>query len=284
MIGSFDHAIVEDLVSRGVAAKGAIPTTQIIADTFDRFVPRFASELLLPGQKARLGTIRSTVLASLTSLFSALANRGITLARAEADFTHSWELTVGGMSRTVELGGMRDLEGVFDDGRPAIIDLIWSNSDKRYRTMIDDGEAVQRSVYSHTVEADGDANPLTSYFLLKHERFVCTDSVLDPDLAGGSDQADDDEPDLGGDPAGLWPRIEASVEDALMKIATGDFESLSADVYADFGVRPGEKNTDVTKAINDLKEATDAQGRLLVVKPQTFSPFNIIYGIAGDYS
>src|SRR5699024_11461114 len=56
MIGTFVHAIVEDLVSRGVAAKGAIPTTQNIADTFDGFVPRFASELLLPGQKARLGT------------------------------------------------------------------------------------------------------------------------------------------------------------------------------------------------------------------------------------
>src|SRR5699024_12366879 len=113
--------IVQDLFSKVVSANGALPTTQNTADTFDRFVPRFASELLLPGQKSRLGTIRSTVLASLTSLFTALANRGITLTRAEADFTHMWELTVGGMSRTVELGGMRDIEGVFEDGLPAII-------------------------------------------------------------------------------------------------------------------------------------------------------------------
>src|SRR5699024_12144833 len=89
MIGTFVHAIVEDLVSRGAATNGGLPTTQNFADTFDRFVPRFASELLLPGQKARLGTIRSTVLASLTSLFTALANRGITLTGAEADFTHT---------------------------------------------------------------------------------------------------------------------------------------------------------------------------------------------------
>src|SRR5699024_3031983 len=283
MIGTFVHAIVEDLVSRGAATNGALPTTQNIADTFDRFVPRFASELLLPGQKARLGTIRPTVLASLTSLFTALANRGITLTGAEADFTHTWELTVGGAPKSVELGGMRDLEGAFDDGRPAIIDLKWSNSGKRFRTMIDDGEAVQLSVYSHTAEADGGGNPLTAYFLLKQGRFVCTDPVLDPDFTGGSDAADDGT-DLGGDPAGLWPRVEASVEDALTKIATGDFESLSADVYADFGIRPGEENTDVTKAIKDLKEAADADGRLLVVQPQTFSPFNIIFGIAGDHS
>src|SRR5699024_3839375 len=198
-----------------------------------RCVRRFGSELRLPGQNARLGSIRSTVLASLTSLFNALENRGITLTSAETDFTHTWEITVGGTPRSVELGGMRDLEGAFDDGRPAIIDLKWSNSDKRFRTMIDDGEAVQLSVYSYTAEADGDGNPLTAYFLLKQGRFVCTDSVLDPDFTGGSDAADD-ETDLGGDPAGLWPRIEASVEDALTKIATGDFESLSADVYADF--------------------------------------------------
>src|SRR5699024_293166 len=160
---------------------------------------------------------------------------------------HTWELTVQGTPRTVELGGMRDLEGAFDDGRPAIIDLKWSNSGKRFRTMIDDGEAVQLSVYSHTADADGDGNPLTAYFLPKQGRFVCTDSVLDPDFTGGSGDTVDCGAGLGGDPAGLWPRIEASVEYALTKIATGDFESLSADVYADFGIRPGEKNTDLNK-------------------------------------
>ena len=138
MIGTFVHAIVEKLVTRGAAPNGSLPTTQIIADTFDRFVPRFASELLLPGQKARLGTIRSTVLASLTSLFTTLQDCGITLTGAEAAFTRSWKLTVDGAPRTVELAGMRDLEGTIDDGRPVIIDLKWSNSGKRYRTMIDE--------------------------------------------------------------------------------------------------------------------------------------------------
>lgn len=284
MIGTFVHAIVENLVTTGAAANGSLPTTPMIADTFDRFVPRFASELLLPGQKARLGTIRSTVLASLASLFTALQNRGITLTGAEADFTHAWELTIGGSPRTVELGGMRDLEGTFDDGRPAIIDLKWSNSGKRYRTMIDEGEAAQLSVYSRTAEASGDGNPLTAYFLLKQGRFVCTDSALDPDFTGGSDGSDESGTDPAGDAAGLWPRIEASVEDALTKIATGDFESLSADVYADFGITPEEKSTDLDKEIKAIKDAASAEGRLFIDKPQRFSAFNIIYGIAGDHS
>src|SRR5699024_6887613 len=176
MIGTFVHAIVEDLVSGGAATNGDIPTPQTIDETFDPFVPRFAPELLPPGQTARLGTLRSTVLASLTSLFTALENRGITPTAAEAAFAHPWELTIGGTPNTVELGGMRDLEGAFDDGRPAIIDLKWANSAKRYRTMIDDGEAVQLSVYSHTSDDTGEGNPLTAYFLLKQGRFVCTDS------------------------------------------------------------------------------------------------------------
>ena len=146
MIGTFVHAIVEELVGRGAPPDGAVPSTQVIAETFDRFVPRFASELLLPGQKARLGTIRSTVLASLASLFTTVQERGITLTGAEAAFTRSWELTVDGGLKTVELGGMRDLEGAIDDGRPVIIDLKWANSGKRYRTMVDEGRsrAVER--------------------------------------------------------------------------------------------------------------------------------------------
>ncbi|MDN5587839.1 MAG: PD-(D/E)XK nuclease family protein [Brevibacterium sp.] len=284
MIGTFVHAIVEELVGRGAPPDGAVPSTQVIAETFDRFVPRFASELLLPGQKARLGTIRSTVLASLASLFTTVQERGITLTGAEAAFTRSWELTVDGGLKTVELGGMRDLEGAIDDGRPVIIDLKWANSGKRYRTMVDEREAVQLSVYSHTAEGSGDRNPLTAYFLLKQGRFVSTDSALDPDFTGGLSETGDSGADLVGDPAGLWPRIEASVEDALTKIATGHFESLSADVYADFGIRPGEKNMELNKAIKSIKDEITEEGRLFIDKPQTFSAFNLIYGIAGDHS
>src|SRR5699024_3748225 len=215
MIGTFVHAIVEDLVSGGAATNGALPTPQTIAETFDRFVPRFASELLLPGQKARLGTIRSTVLASLTSLFTALENRGITLTAAEAAFTHPWELTIGGTPITVELSGMRDLEGAFADGRPTIIDLKWANSAKWYRAMIDDGEAVQLSAYSRTSDDTGEGYPLTAYFLLTQGRLVCTNSALDPDVSGGGDDAAESDIELGADPPSLWPRIESSVADAL---------------------------------------------------------------------
>ncbi|AOP54150.1 PD-(D/E)XK nuclease family protein [Brevibacterium aurantiacum] len=285
MIGTLVHAVVQHLVDAGETSGDKNPTASAIATTFDRLVPRFASELLLPGQLTRRNTIRSTALASLTHLFTALQDRGVHLTAAEADFTYDWTLTIAGSPRVIPLRGQRDLEGTFDDGRPTIVDLKWANFDKRYRTMIDDGEAVQLSVYSRTADAPTGAKPLTSYFMLKQGRFVSTDSALDPNFTGGgADSFDDEGNGLGGDPAGLWPIIQRSVEEALTKIATGRFDSPSGDIYAKLQTAPGVRNTEVTKALKALKEEALAEQRLFVIKPQSYSDFNHIYGIAGDHS
>lgn len=284
MIGTLVHAVVEHLVRHSERGDGAIPSAARIATTFDHFVPRFAAELLLPGQLARRNTIRSTVLASLTHLFTAAQNRGFYITGAEENFCVDWTLTIAGTPRTVQLRGQRDLEGAFVDGRPVIIDLKWANSDKRYRTMIDDGEAVQLSVYSRTTDAPPGVHPLTSYFMLKQGRFVSTDDCLDPDSTGRADAFDDDGYGLGGDPAGLWPIIEESVEHALSNIVAGRFDSPNADTHADLDATPGERTSEVDKALKAIKKEILQDGRLFCIRRQTFSDFNLIYGIAGDHS
>lgn len=285
MIGTLVHAVVQHLVDAGETRGDNSPTPSAIATTFDQLVPRFASELLLPGQLPRRNTIRSTALASLTHLFTALQDRGVHLTAAEADFNYDWTLTIAGTPRVIALRGQRDLEGTFDDGRPAIVDLKWANHDKRYRTMIDEGEAVQLSVYSRTADTPTGAKPLTSYFMLKQGRFVSIDSALDPNFTGGAaDSFDDEGTGLGGDPAGLWPIIQRSVETALTHIATGCFDSPSADIHAELQTAPGVRSTDVTKALKAFKEEGLADQRLFVIKPQSYSDFNLIYGIAGDHS
>ena len=285
MIGTLVHAVVQHLVDAGETSGDNNPMASVIAKTFDRLVPRFASELLLPGQLTRRNTIRSTALASLTHLFTALKERGVRITAAEADFTYDWTLIIAGTPTVIPLRGQRDLEGTFDDGRLAIVDLKWANFDKRYRTMLDDGEAVQLSVYSRTADTPTGAKPLTSYFMLKQGRFISTDSALDPNSTGGAaDSFDDEGNGLGGDPAGLWPIIQRSVEETLTKIATGCFESPSGDIHAAQGTAPGVRNTDVTKTLKALKEAELAEQRLFVIKPQSYSDFNLIYGIAGDHS
>src|SRR5699024_8347863 len=284
MIGNLVHAVVEDLVQTNDSDNTAISPAGV-GKTFDRLVPRFASELLLPGQLARKNTIRSTATASLLHLFTTLRNRGITIVGAETDFDHDWVLTVAGEAMTVQLRGQRDLQGAFSDSRPAIIDLKWANYEKRYRTMIDDGEAVQLSVYSHTIDSPTGANPLTAYFMLKQGRCISTDSGLDENYNGGAaDSFDDDGNGLGGDRAGLRPMIQTSIEHTLSAIATGRFDSLNADVHAEFGVNPQIKNTRVDKALKTIKTDELDESRLFVAKNQSYSNFNLIYGIAGDHS
>jgi ATP-dependent helicase/nuclease subunit B len=284
MIGTLVHSVAEHLVRSGETCKGAAPSATAIAAAFDRLVPRFAAELRLPGQLARKNTVRSTATASLINLFTTAQSRGFAITGAEVDFSVDWQLTIAGTPRTVQLRGQRDLEGTFADGRPVIVDLKWANSDKRYRTMVHDGEAVQLSVYSRTTESPSGAKPLTSYFMIKQGRFVSTDGALDPNSTGGADAFDDDGNGLGGDPTGLWPIIEQSVEHALSNIVAGRFESPNADAHADHGVIPQRRDTQMDKPLKEIKDHELAEGRLFSIKNQFYSDFNLIYGIAGDHS
>src|SRR5699024_8605738 len=105
-----------------------------------------------------------------------------------------------------------------------------------------------------------------------------------PDFTGGCNETADSDMELGAAPASLWPRIESSVADALTKIATGNFESPSADAHADLGIRPQDKSTNLNNGSKDIKDEASSDRRLFIDKPQTFSDFNLIYGIAGDHS
>ena len=78
--------------------------------------------------------------------------------------------------------------------------------------------------------------------------------------------------------------IQASIEHTLSAIATGRFDSLNADVHAEFGVNPHTKSTQVDKALKTIKADELEEDRLFVVKNQSYSNFNLIYGIAGDHS
>ena len=86
MIGNLAHAVVEDLVQARNDSDNSAISPAGVGSTFDRLVPRFASELLLPGQLARKNTIRSTATASLVHLFTTLRNCGITIVGAETGF------------------------------------------------------------------------------------------------------------------------------------------------------------------------------------------------------
>lgn len=151
--------------------------------------------------------------------------------------------------------------------------------------MVDDGEAVQLSIYTHKPDSSEAQGALTAYYLLKQGRFVSADSGLDPDFTGGGISDDDEaEGSLGGNPAALWPRIQRAVEHALGRIASGRFDAPIADAYAQLHLTPGESSKALTDRLKELRAGAIDEGLLFVDKPQAYSEFNLIYGIAGDHS
>src|SRR5699024_7800522 len=126
MIGTLVHAVVQHLVDTGLMAGGAVPAATAIGDCFDPLVPRYASELLLPGNQTRLATLRSTTIGTVRGLFSTLADRGLRITAAEAVIDEPLTLTIAGAHRPIRLKGSRDLVGEFADGRTAVLDLKWT--------------------------------------------------------------------------------------------------------------------------------------------------------------
>lgn len=273
MIGTLVHAVVEHLVRTGAVADDAVPSAETIATTFKQFVPRFASELLLPGQSSRHNALLTTTIGSLTGLFTALRDRGVRITGAETEFIEPFTLTIGGARHDTELRGFRDLDGETTDGRRAVLDLKWTFSTTRYRRMVTDGEAVQLSVYGQVVGTSGGGEPpLTAFYMLKQGQFVSADRDLDPDS-----QAE-------GDPAHLWPRIQRSVEHALTGLSTGRFEALAADAYLETGTLLGGEKKPYKDAIAAIRDDADTDGRLFIDANQAYSGFTLIYGLTGDYS
>lgn len=271
MLGLLVHAVVEHLVVSGAADDGAVPTRSDIQEVFDRFVPRFASELLLPGSRARLESVRTTTLDSLTELFSTLATRGLHVTGAESEFRSEITLDIAGVPLTIELMGFRDLDAQLPDGRPAVIDLKWTYSPRTYREAVNEGEAVQLSIYSQALDRP-DTVPLTAYYMLKQAVFVSADQELDRESRAP------------GDPAHLWPRIQKSVAHTLTQIARGTFDAPAADTYLATDTGVGHEKKPFNDALAALRDAAQVDGRLLIQERQQYSDFTGLYGLLGDYS
>ncbi|WP_019159043.1 PD-(D/E)XK nuclease family protein [Brevibacterium senegalense] len=271
MLGLLVHAVVEHLVVSGAADDGAVPTRSDIQEVFDRFVPRFASELLLPGSRARLESVRTTTLDSLTELFRTLASRGLHVTGAETEFHSEITLDIAGVPLTIGLTGFRDLDAQLPDGRPAVIDLKWTYSPRTYREAVNEGEAVQLSIYSQALDRL-DTAPLTAYYMLKQGVFVSADQDLDRESR------------VPGDPAHLWPRIQRSVQQTLTQIARGTFDAPAADTYLATDTGVGHEKKPFNDALAALREAAQADGRLLIQEKQQYSDVTGLYGLLGDYS
>ncbi|AMM31979.1 hypothetical protein SA2016_1299 [Sinomonas atrocyanea] len=272
MIGSFAHRVIEVLHGRIRAAHRAVPEDEEIAEVIGELLPQLASELLLPGQKARRLTVVDAVTVAAREFFRGLEKGGVALQEVEKPISKDLQLVTPEGVLTVPVRGSADAVGIDEQGRTVVVDLKWYNSAKHLRQKIKEGTALQLALYQWALH-EGEAPPddPTAYFLLKQHAFASAHGHF-----GAAIPRDED-------PAQLWGRAVRSAEFTVEQVlagrvtATKPVEDAFAAAQAEAAAAEGGEPTTV-------KDAETAVGRLYVEPGCRFCHFGALCGLRGDYS
>ncbi|MDO5730367.1 PD-(D/E)XK nuclease family protein [Corynebacterium sphenisci] len=292
MIGTFLHGIVETLVADAPADRPARPTAAEVSGLFDELLPRYASELSLPGRARLREQVRQEAMASIPGLFRALADAGLHPVAAEADFSFPLRLTLrdpGGdatLDHEVQIRGFRDLDAEDAAGGPAVVDLKYTGNGRRYRDRIGAAQDLQLVVYARSLSAgaggDAPALPLaaitTAYFGLKDAVLATGDAGL-----GGADAVAAPEAPLPADHDALWAQAVASIEAALSEIAFGPSVHDEGNALI-LAAREDGKEHRLRGRAEERATAAALAGRHLPTGPVAYPDYPIITGIEADLS
>ncbi len=168
LFGNLAHEIARRLLRPGAPPPEA--TVRAAAGhLFEELLPQMAAPLQRPEFAGELATARDLVPAALEALVRLMHERGLEIVGTELDR----EGVVGNLA----LHGRIDL-AVRQGVRPAILDLKWTRSERRYRKEIVDGDAVQLAIY-HVLGGEGGVGADGAYFLLRQRRVLAgTGSIL----------------------------------------------------------------------------------------------------------
>ncbi|WP_369046805.1 PD-(D/E)XK nuclease family protein [Sinomonas sp. P10A9] len=271
MIGSFAHRVIEKLHAMLRPQHRAVPTDTEIRAVIDTLVPQLASELLLPGQKARRLTVEAAVREAASTFFAMLEKGGIVLQEVEQEFSKDLPLVTSDGVVAVPVRGAADAVGIDSDGRTVVIDLKWYNSVKYLREKVRKGTALQLALYQWALH-EGDAPPddPTAYYLLKQHAFASAHGHFGPAIPREET------------PAQLWGRAVRSAEFTIEQVLGGRVTATKPveDAFAEqakASTAPGEQ----PKTIEDVETAV---GRLYVQPGCRFCHFGALCGLKGDYS
>ena len=200
MLGLLMHKIAEELFYSQREAQptmGPVKVTeQQVAAEFDRLVPQYAAELLLPGSHRDKREQRQLAIDSLTVFFNHLYEQGITITAMEsglgenrpADATYQatpeGEIIcpeiIGADGQPIVMRGYRDVDIMLPDGQPGVIDLKYSRHEDKFITMVGTGEATQLAIYAASIVRDGqslDQVPV-GFYTLRDMRLVSRNDAL----------------------------------------------------------------------------------------------------------
>lgn len=282
MIGSFLHKIVETIVQEGTAGDDLD-----VARRFDELLPRFASELALPGKGRLRQQVRANAMEVISSLFHTLADERIEVLAAEAGFERELPLTLTELNdegvtvvkHPVLIRGSRDLDARDHLGYPVVIDMKYSGSKSKYRELIENGRSLQLATYAWSVAEEHEipaSSVATAYFELKFGVFDSIDARLGgikPTTTGAVRGED------------LWERAVASIEEALSTIRFGGLVTDEGNrilISAQGG--PSALDTNIKNGMASAGAAADAAGRFLPVENAIYTDYGIITGYEADLS
>ncbi|MCZ2404988.1 PD-(D/E)XK nuclease family protein [Paenarthrobacter sp. Z7-10] len=261
MLGSFAHKVVEVLHGQLYAENRAVPSAEEVRNAIEQLLPHFASELLLPGEKARRHAVQSTLETAVATFFEQLQRGGVALQGMEEEFRKELRLTAGGTEHLIPVSGRADAVGIDDAGRRTVVDLKWSNSDKYRRAEIQDGEALQLALYQWALgDGDSPSDDPTAYYLFKQRSFASAHGHFGAKLPRTQE------------PSELWRKTVRSAEFTLDEVLAGRVTAA----------KPAE---DALPADGLDAPAQAAEAGRLYVKPNCrYCNFGTLCGLKGDFS
>ncbi|GAB3273577.1 PD-(D/E)XK nuclease family protein [Sinomonas notoginsengisoli] len=268
MIGTFAHRVIEALHGTLRAEYRAVPKDEEITAVIEDLLPQFASELLLPGQKARRLTVVHAITEAARVFFRGLEKAGVALQEVEKPIVKDLQLVVGDGVLTVPVRGSADAVGIDEQGRTVVVDLKWYNSAKYVREKIKDGTALQLALYQWALHEDEiPPDEPTAYFLLKQHAFASAHEHFGMKI-----------PRREG-PEELWGRAIRSAEFTVDQVLAGRVTATKPveDAFAAAAEASGGEPA-------TIEELETASGRLYVQPGCRFCHFGALCGLRGDYS
>lgn len=269
MIGSLAHKVVEVLHGRLRVEHLAVPEGGEVARVIEELLPQMASELLLPGQKARRLTVVAAIAEAALGFFRGLERAGVALQDVEKAFVKELKLVTEEGVLAIPVQGSADAVGIDTEGRTVVVDLKWYNSAKFLRQRVQDGRALQLALYQWALHDGEDVPPddPTAYYLLKQHAFASAHEHFGARIPRAES------------PAQLWGRAVRSAEFTVEQVlagrvtATKPIEDAFAAAAESSGGSPGT-----------IEEVETASGRLYVEPGCRFCHFGALCGLKGDYS
>ena len=244
--GNVAHEVLARFLA-GPLPNNAAAVREAVAALLDEMLPEIGSPLLLPGRLREREDVHRNTIESAVVLVRILKNRGLSVTATERSISRRLDDRTG-------LRGIIDLELAAADGRPAIVDLKWSDWDRYRRQEIAEARPVQLAVYARLLQNErSHPFPPGAYFMMKQRRLLAVNSEPFP-------------PEFrieGSDLASVWEAVAEVRDHALRELAAGRVVAT--------GVEPADARD------RDDGETTEAP--IVIDPPCRFCSFGRLCGV-----